>query len=99
MNRANYSYTIKNVQGRNVISIIDHYSDSFPTKTVTNDIENVLKDIANAEGISPKEYLVVYRDSDNDWAQYDVVNDDFYFIADSEEEVITLAIKKQLDLL
>jgi hypothetical protein len=97
--RANYSFALKDMQGRNVISIIDHYSDSSPTKTVTNDIENIIVDIEKTTQLKAKDCLIVYCDSDGDWVYYDPKTDTFWFAADSEEEVVRLAIKKQLELI
>jgi hypothetical protein len=104
--RANYSFALKDMQGRNVMSIIDHYTDTSPTKTVTNDIENIIADIENIIAdiekktqLKAKDCLVVYCDSDGDWVYYDPGTDTFWFTADSEEEVVRLAIKKQLELI
>ncbi len=42
--------------------------------TVTNNIENVFKEICEAESISAKRMTVIYQDSDSTWNMWDKKN-------------------------
>lgn len=98
MLRANYSYQIKDIQGRNIISIIDLYNASYPTKSVTNDIENVITDIERKESLDANNYIVVYRDTDGNWDGWDTRAKEFVSGNSTDEnEAIRNLIKKQLD--
>ena len=60
MLRADYTYTIE----RGVICVVDLDKGN---RSVTNDIENVLAEIAIKEGRSIINTPVIYRDSDMVW--------------------------------
>lgn len=47
--------------------------------SVTNDIENVVADIAANEGINPLEYTIIYRNSESNWDGWDAKTESFYF--------------------
>lgn len=68
MARADYTYNLAEKAGRNVIVIEDL---ALGSKSVTNDIENILHDIALIEKIDPSGYLVVYKDSNGIWDGYE----------------------------
>lgn len=48
--------------------------------SVTNDIENVVADIATMEKIDPKKYIVVYKDSDGYFDGWDPQSERFISI-------------------
>jgi len=72
--KADYVYSLNNIHGRNVIVIIDENKGSM---SVTNDIDNVIREIAIVEKLNPSCYMYVYQDSDGNWDGYDFVNSKF----------------------
>lgn len=65
-------------------------------KSLTNDLEQVLNDIANYVGINPKNYLIVYRDSDHTWDGYDYLEGIFFYLgAETKEEAVRRYILKR----
>lgn len=61
--QAKADYTYQMLKG-NVIAIINQNKGG---KSVTNDIENVLAEIAKSEHITLAEYKIMYKDSEGDW--------------------------------
>lgn len=76
--RAGYTYTVEGT----VIAITDL---DLGNKSVTNDIENVLKDI-RAELGDLAGYSVIYRDSLGRWDGVRLVNNVVYFYALNESD-------------
>jgi len=66
--RADYTHKIETHKGRQVIVIVDL---NIGSKPVTEDIENVVAEIAALEKIDPCDHLVVYRDCIKVWDGYD----------------------------
>ena len=58
--KSHYTYALKELQGRNVLSITDLDKGG---STVTTNIINVLQEISAAEKINPEQYMIVYRDT------------------------------------
>lgn len=54
--------------------------------TVTNNIEEVIADIAEQENIEPAGHFVYYYDSTGHWDGYDVKTAQFYYLADAESQ-------------
>ena len=73
--RADFKYKIGQWNGYALILIVDQDVGSL---SVTNDIENVVADIANKESIDPKDYTIVYRDSQGYWDGWDPVSQSFF---------------------
>jgi hypothetical protein len=69
--RADYSHGITDYLGRKFIIIEDLNKGK---TSLTNDIENVVADIAEKEEIDPRQYLIVYRDSQKIWDGYDAAS-------------------------
>lgn len=61
---ADFSYKFFNLGENKVLAITDL---NMGHMSVTNDIENVIQDIALREDINPTDYLVVYKDSESRW--------------------------------
>lgn len=70
---ADYTYEIS----KNILSIIDL---DLGNTSVTNDIENVITEIAYKEQIDPIKYKIIYRDSAGFWDGYDFLNENFVHI-------------------
>lgn len=68
MNGADFEYSIIEYSRRQCIVITDLNRGS---KSVTNDIENVVAGIEQKENIKADDHLVVYRDSDGSWNGWD----------------------------
>lgn len=62
MTKSDYDYTIHTEE--KTLSIVDLDRGNM---SVTNDIENVVTEIAEFEQIDPAEYKIVYRDSQGCW--------------------------------
>lgn len=62
--RANYNYKLREFAGRNVLVIED---ENIGGMSVTNCIEEVVTDICTAEKIDPNSYMIVYKDSNDNW--------------------------------
>lgn len=90
--RADFAHKLGVVNGFKVLLIVDL---DMGKMSVTNDIENVIDDIAFAENIDPKEYLIAYRDSEGDWDGWDAKTNDFYFFRGPQNEAIE-GLKKQI---
>lgn len=73
MRTPNYSYGIDG----DFLVIEDMYTDHFPTQTVTNGIEYVLKSIKKNAGTLPNK--VVYRDTEGFWDA--VIHDEGQFLS------------------
>lgn len=63
MSRASYIARVIDTQVGQHIAVVDLYSDSSPTMTVTNDAEEVVAEVLAAHGNLP----VVYRDTEGCW--------------------------------
>jgi hypothetical protein len=66
---AKYSYVIRKVDGQKFIMIEDECQPGEAVRSVTNDIENVIEDIRDLEGIRKKimDYKIIYKDSEGIW--------------------------------
>ena len=64
MSKSDYTFVISEVKGQPCIVIKDLNKGR---KSVTNDIENVVEEIAQQKGLNPVEHIIVYRDSDGNW--------------------------------
>lgn len=74
MSRSDYIYKLKNIGGRKILAIEDM---NLGNMSVTNDIENVVREIAAVEKIDPTDHLIVYSDSEGDWDGWDHKNELF----------------------
>lgn len=93
--KSTYTYQIIEAQGRNVISITDLDAG----RTVTNNIENVLAEIAKAEKIHVEDYMIVYRDTALIWDGYDAKAHTFIPLQKkTEDEAIRRYIERQLNI-
>lgn len=79
MSRSTYSYNICTTQGINFILIVDKNVGM----SVTNDIENVIEEIALKEKIDLDIYNVLYQDSTGKWDGFDYKNGRFFFLGAS----------------
>lgn len=91
MAKSSYAYSVIEVRGRNCIVIVDQNVGM----SVTNDIENVIKEIEKAENIEAADHLIVYKDSEGQWDGYDPEEDDFVHCgARTYQEAINTYINK-----
>lgn len=74
MSKADYTHKLKSVSGRNILVIEDL---NLGNKSVTNSIEEVIRDIEVMEHISARDYMIVYRDSEGNWNGWDVIKEEF----------------------
>lgn len=73
--RANFQYRLGDLEGKKTLLIWDQ---NVGNRSVTNDIENVVADIATHQDIDPAEYLIIYRDSEARWDGWDAVTGEFF---------------------
>lgn len=95
--RAHYTYTVFSQDGYDIVAIVDNDTGM----SVTNDIENVMSDIAEEEGIEIISYLVIYRDSAGQWDGWDWDTQWFTFLhahtqEDAVNNFISLKNKRQV---
>lgn len=94
MAKSDYRYGLQTLGGRNVLVIEDL---SLGRCSVTNDIENVIEDIAQKEIINPVEYMIVYRDSRAIWDGYEFATQQFIALRSwTWEEAVRKYVNKQL---
>lgn len=77
MSNAEYEYWIWDHAGRSVLVIQDMNTGKM---SVTNDIENIILEIANKANINPESYMIVYRDTYGIWDGYDWRAKDFVLV-------------------
>ncbi len=93
-NVPDFTYEIKNTQGRNVISIIDL---NYGAMSVTNGIEKVIEAIESKERINANDYMIIYKDSEDRWDGWDNRKEKFIGLGRFDEtEAISAYIQKQL---
>jgi len=92
--KADYTYEIREYSGRNIIAIEDLDLGNI---SVTNDIENVIRDIQDFEKINAKQYLILYKDSTGSWDGYDPKGKNFIPLTeDTCEDAVNKYINLQL---
>lgn len=101
MNRADYTHQIMKVNEENafihhdVLLINDLDLGNTP---VTNDIENVVADIAKLENVDPEKLIILYCDSDNLWNAWDHSKQIFIeLIEETWEQAFKTFLQKQLN--
>lgn len=94
MTKADFHYEILNFSGRDVILIEDLNRGNM---SVTNDIENVVDEIAEGENLDPKDYMIVYADSAGSWDGWDATTKEFVpLVQNNWQNAINTYIAKQL---
>jgi uncharacterized protein YbaR (Trm112 family) len=83
--RAEYTYTVQ----RGVVCIVDHDNG----KSVTNDIREVLRDIAG-EGVELATHRVIYRDTHRIWDEVVLLNGQFSDFRSLNERELDAALAK-----
>lgn len=66
--QSSYSHSLWQHDGHDLI-IIEDLNES-GKKSVTNDIDNVIDEIATREKINPVQYHIIYKDSQGIWDGY-----------------------------
>ncbi len=92
LSKADFTYVVFDVEGvdKKFISIQDQ---DLGGRSVTNDIENCIKDICDENNLKQEDCLVVYCDSDGIWDAYDTKINDFVVL---RCETVMLAVKEYL---
>lgn len=91
--RSDYRYRTCVIEGLKVWIIYDENSGRC---SVTNDIENVVAEIAAKEHVDPTEYIIFYRDSEGQFDGWDAGTEDFFYAGLQKEEDIPAFIKSKL---
>jgi len=73
--KADFEYKIGELHGQQILFIRDL---NLGRMSVTNDIENVIADIAEETGIDPTTHFILYRDSMRQFAGWDAATETFY---------------------
>lgn len=82
LSRATFTYTIDKKQ--KAILIVD--TGHGRTLTVTNDIENVVHDIAQCENVDAREFSILYRDSFGSIDAWDAKAENFILLSGDSTE-------------
>jgi hypothetical protein len=94
MSKADYTHRTAVLNGAKILVIKDL---NLGNTSVTNDIENVVNDIAIMESINPADYLIIYKDSEGNYDGWDHAAMDFVPLG--ENSWISAAAKyKELQL-
>lgn len=92
--RADFDYSIFNhPPAGGVIAIEDRDQGGM---SVTNDIENVVAHIGEVEEIDPRNFLIIYRDSQGVWDGWNPQKNDFVYLGQQDTKA---AIDKYYKLL
>lgn len=78
--RADFLYRTEVLDGQKVLLIVDQ---NLGNMSVTNDIENVVEDIAGKENIYLNDHLIIYKDSMGMWDGWDAKAQNFFFLRSS----------------
>lgn len=88
---AKSDFTYKIFSDERVISIVDLDKGNM---SVTNNIENVVKEIADEANVRISHFKIIYRDSSGIWDGYDPRNDKFIPLDEKHEMDALIAIQK-----
>lgn len=73
MFKPSFTYKIAEKGHRKFLVIVDQWSEANPSLSVTNAVEDVLRDICNELGSLPP--YIIYRDSEGEWGALDATTD------------------------
>lgn len=91
--RADYHYKLASIEGQKVLII---YDENLGNRSVTNDIDNVVAEIAEKEQLDPTAYIIFYRDSDGQFDGWNASAADFFYAGLHHEKDIPAFIKSKL---
>lgn len=95
MIKPNYNHRIKDFAGRNCIIIED---ENLGGMSVTNAIEDVVKEIEKQERIEAINYMIVYKDSEGSWDGWDHRKKQFIHLdAETWPHAVEAYIQRQLN--
>lgn len=84
MIHSHFKHRIEYYRGRKFIVIIDL---NIGGKSVTNDIENVVKYIGKTENIDVNKYLIIYQDTEGTWDAWDPITETFVLLSEDNYKV------------
>ncbi len=90
MRKSEYSFEFRNFGPFKFLLIRDEDG----VLNVTNDIENIIMDIFKRRAEDPKDYKVIYRDTEGIWDSYDLETDTFMILRAYDEDE---AMQKYID--
>jgi len=73
--RADYIYSLETYRKKVDCIVIEDLN--MGSISVTNDIENVIKEICSAEKIDKEQFMIVYKDSTGQWDGWDAITQEF----------------------
>jgi len=80
MMKAKYKYNLRKVKKHPFIMIEGSNSGG---RTVTNDIVNVIKDIAKKKNLNPCKFTIIYKDTEGIWDGFDFATKSFFPIREA----------------
>lgn len=80
-NRADYGYKLGQIDGTSYLLMWDQ---NLGSRSLTNDIENAVRDIGQRECIDAWQVIIYYRDSCGQWAEYHAETEEFRPVAKKE---------------
>lgn len=72
--KSDYHYSTDIFQEKKFLVIVDEDRGG---RSVTNNIEIVVREICRKENIDPKDHLIIYQDSDGTWDGWDYLTEAF----------------------
>jgi len=95
--RADYIYSLEKYRRKVDCIVIEDLN--LGSVSVTNDIENVIKEICDTEKIEKEQFMIVYKDSTGQWDGYDASTNEFVGLAEeSWYDAIALWIARKTEL-
>lgn len=86
--KSDYTYTIED----DILAIVDL---NLGRMSVTNNIENVIAEIAEERRFLPEEVLVIYRDSEELWDGWDTKTESFILLQTCSKDEAKRLIRQE----
>jgi len=97
MQKSDYIHRIENFSGRQIIIIEDL---NLGGMSVTNNIENVVREIEIMEKIKASEFMIIYKDSEGVYDGFDYAKEQFIPLQEDHwKGAVSKYIKKQLSII
>ena len=97
MKRADYVHSLEMYRRKVDCMVIEDLN--LGSISVTNDIENVIREICAIEKVEAKDYMIVYKDSTGQWDGYDASTNEFVGLGEETWfDAIALWIARKTEL-
>ncbi len=97
MSRADYIHSLEMYKNKVDCIVIEDLN--LGNTSVTNDIENVIKEICHLENVVKEQFMIVYADSTGQWDGYDATTNEFVGLGmDEWFEAVELWLSRKTEL-